>query len=191
MHRIGWSHHHFAKRWGYSDIRIVFGPIVEHRITTHRHEYFTFRGVSLIYIYRVTDTTERIVILTAGIGRHFTPQRIRDILIGYICAILIRTLTIPTPPAEEMNFTNRQLHILIRIIIQNTFVFVYLLHTVFDGVTGSTLAVNKVLVIRIGEITRLCDRHTVINKAHYGWCLIIIIIIDHQDIRQIDICRTR
>ena len=163
---------------------------MEHRIAPHRHEFLAQRQVFRIYPYRVSDDAERVVVglssLFTYVMRRGAPYRIRNIRITN----LTYSLAEPTPPSEEVALANRQLHILLGIVVENALVLMYLLHTVrAKRITGSTGRVNKVLVVRILVQTRLQNRETDIDESHLHLC--IGLIIHHHDGRDIDICRTR
>ena len=84
--------------WRVVLVTIVFRRIVEHGVTSHRHEFLTARAV----IYRVADDTIREVVFT-NITREHTPQGIRYIRVAYIPY----ALAIPTPPSVEGSLANR------------------------------------------------------------------------------------
>ena len=125
---------------------------MEDGVATHGNEFLAARSI----IHRVTDDTEREVVGAAssgtGVSRLHTPALFRYIRVAYLaCA-----LTEPAPPTEEVAVSNRQLHILLGIVVENAFVLMHLLHTVcLQRIARSTGRVNQVLVIGILEITGL------------------------------------
>ena len=133
---------------------------MEDGVATHGHQYFYgviwIRRCRIRYFDRVTDDTEREVIGAAFSGtcitRLFSPARFRYIRVTYLaCA-----LTEPAPPSEEVVVANRQLHILLGVVIEDTFVLMHLLHTVgSQRIARSTGRVNQMLVVGILEITGL------------------------------------
>ena len=179
-HRIFFVRRMYLRRLG---SRIPLGSVINRRImehgkATHRHELLdgvSFSAIRIRNFYRVSNDTEgEIIILTfhTYVSRRCNPYRIGDIRIAHIYAILVFTLTVPTPPAVETTLTKRKFYVLVGyvigsrvVVIEDAFILMYLLQTGYRiyRISGRTRRMEERLVIRILEITGLRHGQTVID----------------------------
>ena len=144
-----------------ADIRILAGTIMEDGISSHGHEFLAFGVILLIHPNGVTDNTERDIPRT-GIHRRLMPYLLRYIGVTYLSFSLAE----PSPPSEEVGIANRQLHILLRIIVEDTFVLVNLLHSIFvQRIAGGAGVMDKHLVIGVLIQTGLRNGETEVLKS--------------------------
>ena len=173
---------------------VILRRIMEDGITSLGHQFLAFGMVPIIFPHRISDNPEGEVVFI-GIERSVNPQRVGHVRIAYVIAVDIFTLSIPSPPSVEATFADRQLDLLVVlvligccigrvIIIEDTFVLVHLLHTFgVQWVAGSSFAMLKSLVGGVVKITNLRNGETEVYIPVF--CAIV------GNIGDIDICCSR